>query len=272
MLKLELKKMNQNGFSDIQAQALQDYKQMITAQNQAHIQLRDAAVIAAEKSATKHYKQAQGRYVSFLRQKTKERWIDKGDDNTKLFHQFIKVRRQMNRVYAIQDGNGAWQTEDQLVKDSFVDFYKGLLGDKLEARCAIKNQIIAEGNVLSTEQQQLLVCIFTREDVKRVMQSIPNDKAPGMDGFNSFFFKYSWEIVGDEVADAVLDFFHSGQLLKVVNVTSITLVPKVKSPNHVSDFRPISCYSVIYKCITKLICEKLKLVLPSLISYNYTSA
>ena len=169
MLKLELKKLNHNGFSDIQAQALQAYKQIINAQNQAHIHVRDAAVIAAEKSATEHSKQAHGRYLSFLREKTKERWIDKRDDNTKLFHQSIKARRQVNRVFAIQDGNGVWQTEDQLVKDSFVGFYKGLLGEKLETICAIKSQIIAEGAVLSTEQQQLLECNFTREDVKRVM-------------------------------------------------------------------------------------------------------
>lgn len=171
-------------------------------------------------------------------------------------------------VYAIQDRNGVWQTEDQLVQDSFVGFYQGLLGEKLENICAIKSQIIAKGVVLSAEQQLLLNCNFTRGDVKRVMHSIPNDKAPGMDGFNSFFFKQSWGIVGDEVADAVLDFLHSGKLLKTVNVTSITLVPKVKSPTNVSDFRPISCCSMIYKCITKLICEKLKLVLLGLISYN----
>ena len=71
MLKVELKKLNQNGFSEIQGQALQAYKQMIAAQNQVHAQVRDAACIAAEKRATEHYKQIHGRYLSFLRQKTK---------------------------------------------------------------------------------------------------------------------------------------------------------------------------------------------------------
>ena len=89
-----------------------------------------------------------------------------------------------------------------------------------------------------------------------------------MDGFNSFFFKHCWDIVGEEVADAVLDFFSTGKLLKAINVASLTLIPKMKSPTHVSDFRPISCCSVIYKCITKLLCEKIKLVLPGLISQN----
>lgn len=64
----------------------------------------------------------------------------------------------------------------------------------------------------------------------------------------------------------MLEFFRTGKLLKAINATSITLIPKVKSPTHVSDYRPISCCSVIYKCITKLLCEKLRLVLPSLVS------
>lgn len=49
-------------------------------------------------------------------------------------------------------------------------------------------------------------------------------------------------------------------------VTSITLIPKVKSPSHMSDYMPISCCSVIYKCITKFLSEKLRLVLPHLVS------
>lgn len=39
------------------------------------------------------------------------------------------------------------------------------------------------------------------------MDSIPNNKAPGLYGYNNYFVKQSWDIVGDEEADAVLDFF-----------------------------------------------------------------
>ena len=69
------------------------------------------------------------------------------------------------------------------------------------------------------------------------------------------FLKNTWEILGDEVSDDVLDFFRTGQLLKSINVTAITLIPKVKRPTSVSDYRPIACCSVIYKCIIKLLCE-----------------
>lgn len=97
--------------------------------------------------------------------------------------------------------------------------------------------------------------------------SIPNEKALGLDEYNSFFYKHTWKIIGDDISDVVLDFFRTGKLLKGVNVTSITLIPKVKSPANVNDYRPSIAYcSIIYKCITKLFYEQLILLLPYIIA------
>ena len=98
------------------------------------------------------------------------------------------------------------------------------------------------------------------------MFDIPDDKAPGIDGFNSCFYKHCWDIVGEEISEAVLEVFRTGKLLKAINMTSLTLIPKVKCPANVSEFRPIACCSVLYKCITKLISEKLNSILPDIIS------
>lgn len=48
----------------------------------------------------------------------------------------------------------------------------------------------------------------------------------------------------------------------------VTLIPKSKCPSNVSDFRPISCYNTVYKCITKVICGRLRNVLPDIIAEN----
>jgi hypothetical protein len=39
--------------------------------------------------------------------------------------------------------------------------------------------------------------------------SIGNDKAPRPDGYSSFFFKKSWDIVGVDFCAAIQDFFTS---------------------------------------------------------------
>lgn len=111
--------------------------------------IRDGTCIDAERRATEDYKKAKERYISFLKLKTKEGWIEKGDDNTKIFHQSIKARRQMNKIYAIQDTTGTWMHEEQQIKEAFVSYYQGILGTKMSGRCNVKHQVITEGPVIS---------------------------------------------------------------------------------------------------------------------------
>jgi hypothetical protein len=54
-------------------------------------------------------------------------------------------------------------------------------------------------------------------------------------------------------------FFYSSTLLRSVNATKIALVPKVETSTTINDFRPISyCCNVKYKCISKVIVNRLK--------------
>ncbi|KAK4383900.1 hypothetical protein Sango_3110100 [Sesamum angolense] len=111
-----------------------------------------------------------------------------------------------------------------------------------------------------------LVQRVTLEEVKDAFFDIAEDKAPGPDGYSSGFYKAAWPVIGKEVVKAIVEFFSTGRLLKQVNTTMLALIPKVRVPNLVSDFRPISCCNVLYKVITKIIVQRLRLVLDKMIS------
>ena len=91
-------------------------------------------------------------------------------------------------------------------------------------------------------------------------------KAPGPDGLRPLFYQKFWPSIGEDVSKVVLNCLNSGSIPSSINRTFITLIPKVKSPSVVSEFRPISLCNVIYKIVSKVVANKLKKVFPFIIS------
>lgn len=93
-------------------------------------------------------------------------------------------------------------------------------------------------------------------------------KAPGLDCYTVGFFKKTWSIVGNDLCAAVIQFFDSFFLPHWINATSLTLIHKLASPAGSADYQPISCRNVVYKCISKVLANRLSTWLPSFISLN----
>lgn len=57
------------------------------------------------------------------------------------------------------------------------------------------------------EDQLLLIKPFTNEEIKKELFSIEDKNSLGSDGYGSYFFKASWPIVGEEICEAIHEFF-----------------------------------------------------------------
>ncbi|KAL2904195.1 hypothetical protein RDABS01_002905 [Bienertia sinuspersici] len=165
------------------------------------------------------------------------------------------------------DSQGRWVEDMESITTAFTSFYTTLLQGS-DHRTPLIPEIVGMGKTLNDKHRRLLDCNFTDKEIKEAMFSIPSNKAPGLDGYNSHFFKTTWNITRGDICQAVRDFFKTGKLLKEVSITTLTMVPKVQTPSTVGDFRPIACCSTIYKCISKLLCSRLSNVLPDIISPN----
>ena len=114
--------------------------------------------------------------------------------------------------------------------------------------------------------QQILTSDFTADEIKAALFQMRPIKAPGPDGMNALFYQKFWHVVGDNVITVVLDYLNFGCMTLGINHTNIVLISKVKNPDKMPDFRPISLYNVIYKIISKVLANRLKQIFPHVIS------
>ncbi|XP_062088587.1 uncharacterized protein LOC133795153 [Humulus lupulus] len=120
-------------------------------------------------------------------------------------------------------------------------------------------------------------CLKQRKEVNRIASFVSDngqlvenyeEVSPSPDGYGSGFFKAMWNEIGDDISTAVLGFFQQGIIPKGLNNALLSLIPKVANPTKAVDYRPIACCNTLYKCISKMMCERLKVVLPLLIHQN----
>ena len=64
----------------------------------------------------------------------------------------------------------------------------------------------------------------------------------------------------------VNEFLVSREMDTSLNITNICMIPKTERPTRMTELRPISLCNVGYKIISKVLCQRLKLLLPSLVS------
>ncbi|GJT08973.1 hypothetical protein Tco_0843435 [Tanacetum coccineum] len=171
----------------------------------------------------------------FLRQKAKVDWLRDGDANSSYFHKSVK----------------SWVTRSRTVTPLNVS--------NLFQKCLNEMDVVE------------MICSVSDKEIKDAVFLMENDKSPGPDGFTAAFFKEAWDIIDTDVINVIREFFVNGKLLKEINHTIIALIPKVASPARVNDFRPISCCNVLFKCITKILSNRIKESLKSLISPNQSA-
>ncbi|GJS72435.1 hypothetical protein Tco_0705276 [Tanacetum coccineum] len=204
----------------------------------------------------------------FLKQKAKVQWLKEGDSNSAYFHKAVKSRVSRSRIDVVSNSEGVI-FENNMVPNAFVAHYETFLGQAGDP--IIFNSTNLFKVCISDQEALNMVRDISNQDIKEAIFSIGDDKSPGPDGYTAAFFKEAWNVIANDVTHAVREFFRNGTILKEINHTIIALLPKVKSPSRVNDYRPISCCNVLFKCISKIIANRIKHCLKTIVSPNQSA-
>lgn len=107
---------------------------------------------------------------------------------------------------------------------------------------------------------------ITADEIKDTAFNIKGSSAPGEDSLTGIFYQKFWHIVSPSLSQEIQDFFRSTIIPDGWNHTQLILLLKIVHPQRVHDMRLISLWSVQYKIISKILCNRLKVFLPEIIS------
>jgi hypothetical protein len=261
----ELKKWSYDQFGSIRA-AIATKTRLMQQEEELHPENQNVQLIQklSRELADLHSKEEK-----MWKQRSRISWLQSGDHNTKYFHCQATNRRRRNHIYGIRDQAGVWQSQDEAVENIIVGYYRDLfttshLGDFDEILRGVDRVVTNEMNLQLDSE-------FTEGEVEYALKQMGPLKAPGPDGMAPIFYQQYWHIVGKDINASILACLKDGSLLKKINHTHLCLIPKVQNLESVKDFRPISLCNVVYKIIAKVLANRLKKILPQIISESQSA-
>jgi len=128
-----------------------------------------------------------------------------------------------------------------------------------------------ELKTLTTTDNEGLIAVFSEKEIRDAVWQCDGSKSPGPDGFSLNFIRKNWEFIKDEILAALTLFHETGSIPKGCNASFIALIPKVRDPSMLEQYRPISLVGALYKIISKVLASRMKKVLPSLIDESQST-
>ena len=200
-------------------------------------------------------------------QKSRLLWLKEGDANSKKFHSIMSSRRRANTIVSLFVNGFTVEGVDGIrgaIFSHFASHFRSVVAE----RPSIDN---LNFQTLNVGQRGDLTKPFTIEEVKQEVWDCDSYKSLGPDDINLGFIRDFSPEMRDDVMRFISEFHRNGKLSKGINSTFISLIPKVDSPQRLNDFRPISLVGSLYKILSKVLSNRLRCVLGSVISESQST-
>ena len=201
---------------------------------------------------------------------SKEQWTKLGEKPTWYFYQLENSRQSRKAIHKLcMDEHTTVKTSWSILKECNA-FYKTLYTEEPidhESQEWLLEQL---DSTLSSEDQALCEGELTALECHTAFSQMESGKSPGMDGFPAEFYSRFWGLLGRDLVDTLNFSFREGFLSDLQHWGILHLLFTKVDPLSLKKWRPISLLNPDYKIATKALSNKIRKVLPNILSEDQT--
>lgn len=153
-------------------------------------------------------------------------------------------------------------------KDYITGFYKNLFGEPEISTLSMDHFGV---ETLTEEEQKFLTRKFSLDELKEAIFGMDRNKAAGPDGFNIEFYQHFWEMVKMDLFALLEEFYDNKLDIDRLNYGTISLLPKGSDADRIQKYRPICLLNVIFKIITKILVNRLLVIIKGVVRASQTA-
>ncbi|RVW54428.1 Transposon TX1 uncharacterized 149 kDa protein [Vitis vinifera] len=167
-------------------------------------------------------------------------------------------RRNRKYIKSLENERGLVLNNAVSITEEILLYFEKLYANPVGESWSIEG---LDWSPISEESAISLVAPFTEEEISKALFQMDRDKAPGPDGFTIAVFQDCWDVIKEDLVSVFAEFHRSGVINQSTNASFIVLLPKKSTTKKISDFRPISLITSLYKIIAKVLSGRLRGVL-----------
>ena len=206
--------------------------------------------------------------------RSKVRWHEEGERNTKYFYSLEKRHHDIKTVSKLKVGDNCYIEDQFEILKEEKKFYESLYrSTKINPNSFKNSPFFNSENVTTLSEEEKKSCegLINEEECIIALKDFDNNKTPGTDGLPAEFYRFFWPDICHDLLASYNFAFQHGTLSISQRRGIISLIPKKKKDKTLlENLRPISLLNVDYKILTKVITKRIEKVLPTLINSDQT--
>lgn len=208
---------------------------------------------------------------AIIRSRAKD--IVEGERSTKYFYELEKTRQRADIITSIKIQDGKSVEDKAGILGEIKRFYKDLFTENevvLEDEEFLLRKIKVKVN---EEDKEMCESGITELEIGTAIDQLKNGKCPGIDGLPAEFYKVFKAVLCPILNELYTDIFRKGNLTNSMKKGMVKIIYKRKGDKgDLKNYRPLSMLNTDYKILAKVLANRLKIVVPNIITTNQAYA